>query len=295
MSRAAVLVAVTLSVSVSCAPPPGKDCGARGPGVDLSGCDLRGVGFAGMPLPDDFGQYVTLEMGGANFDGALLDGASFGPAVDLDGATFRRARLVDARFAEDAGVFNTVQLDRLVATDADLTGVDVDGTALGGDFSRSVLRNLWVIEGGFFGTFVDADLSGSTFRDFSGIWGDLRGADLRATNFWFSSVSGDLRGADLRGALFAGGADGPSVVAGNLRGADLAGARFERGGILNADLNGASLVGAAFSDTEFRNVDLTDADLTGAVFSTSSPNSFIDVVWSNTRCPDGVVRSTPCF
>ena len=286
---AAVLVAV---VAVGCAPPPApKDCTLRGPGVDLRGCDLRGATFSGVISPYD-GELIVLDMSGARLDGANLQGALFGAAVNFTGASFHGANLDGSEFSGDPSAIVETQFRDVDFTDASLVGVRLDTYDLAGDFSRADLRNLSPMEANLQGTFVDADLSSSGFGYFGTLNGDLRRANLSNT-FFGTSVGPDLRGADFSGARFEGGGQ----PYGDARGATFDGATFATE-VRDTDFEGSSFVGMRSEGTSWINVDFSGADFTSAVFVDGpfgEQNTFTNVTWFNTTCPNGVVQSTPCL
>src|SRR4051812_34104604 len=70
-----LLVVLASCVTSPSGPSPSTDCTARGPGVNLVGCDLQGVLFLGLDLH------------GADFTGADLRGAVFTSPGHVDPAT----------------------------------------------------------------------------------------------------------------------------------------------------------------------------------------------------------------
>lgn len=283
MRRPMLLVMVFAALLVACAPPPpdvAADCSARGPGVDLHGCDLRGVVFQGDP--DDLDPYGTarpMDLSGADLDGANLTGASFFGPLDLSGASFRGADLTRATFG-DGGIW-PVQTEGADFTGADLTSTQLYQVELDGDFTDARLE-LHAFRSSVTGTFLRTDLRGSAFVT-SALTGDLRTANLDGTS-WSrgGTFHGDLRGVSLRSASFGGGM-GTSVS-----GVDLTG----------ANLTNAEMIFTDFVDVDFTRTNFTGANLIGFFPGDLDPNSatntFTRVIWSNTICPDGTVRSTPC-
>ncbi len=287
-----------LMVGAACTPDPPpaptKDCTVRAPGADLRGCDLSAQIFAGQEQPESSGNYVVMDLSGADLRDTLLDESGFYSGVDFTGANFANAKLLGVNVAENAGVFGTVKFTNNDFTNADLTGASFDAAGFyDGIFAGAILKDLSLYEGGLSGTFAGADLSGSTFLSMSSLSGDLQGVNLRGVKWvGLSSLGGDLRDADLATAEFSW-----SVLSGNAAGANLSEAVFDRADVIGADLTGADLSGATFTAVNFDGVDFTNANLTGALFLSDpvdGPNVFNNVTWSNTTCPDGTVRSTPC-
>ncbi|HET9008500.1 MAG TPA: pentapeptide repeat-containing protein [Nitrosarchaeum sp.] len=108
------------------------DCTARGPGVDLHGCDLTEAELHNQDFTDtnfrganlSVANFFRSNLSGADFSGANLIGASLAQ-VDLTDATLRGADLSNA----DIGFSNL--------SGADFNGASVDvNTAFGGSYAN---------------------------------------------------------------------------------------------------------------------------------------------------------------
>lgn len=292
MKKLWVLAAAVVVIGAGCvAPPPApKDCTLRGPGVDLRGCDLRGVTFIGQWSPYDE-EWTVLDMSGARLDGANLQGAFFGQGVNFNGASFRGADLNGSTYSRDLVAKVETQFSDVDFTGASLVGATLDTFEIAGNFSRADLRNMGLMEAGLEGTFVDANLSGSAFGFSGRVTGDLRRANLSNTTFG-TSVGPDLRGANFTGARF----ELEGQPFGDASGATFDGAVFSTE-VRDTNFEGASFVGMRSEGTNWINVNFSEADFTAAAFVAGpfgAPNTFTNVTWFNTTCPNGVVQSTPC-
>ena len=202
----AVLVALValLLGNGACSPPPppvdpAGECSARGPGVDLSGCDLSNEVF-----PAD------LDLTGANFSGADLSHASFQvegtDGVTLTGADFSGADLRSATF------------DTVLMNDVDLTDAD--------------LRNAWIGASYISGVATRADLSGASLLFESTLVGDWSDARFVGTFFAAAFVGGsNFTRADFTDAAIS----NSSFISVNFTQANLTGASLDDGN----DLSGA--------------------------------------------------------
>ncbi|HJN78374.1 MAG TPA: pentapeptide repeat-containing protein [Myxococcota bacterium] len=139
-----------------------------GPGVDLSGRDLRRTILAG------------LDLSGANLREARLDGADL-QGTDLSQARMDGARLSGANLADALLVGVAAAEARF--DDTDLSGADLSGLRAPG------------------GSFVGATLSGATLSDTSLVDCDLSAADLRGVDLADADLSGALlEQTELEGA-----------------------------------------------------------------------------------------------
>ncbi|MHB1139493.1 MAG: pentapeptide repeat-containing protein [Microthrixaceae bacterium] len=205
----AILVALLalLLGNGACSPPtpvdPVIDCSARGPHVDLSGCDLADEVFA-----------ADLDLTGVDFSDADLSHASFQvegeDGVTLTGADFSGADLTFATF--DTALMNDVDLTDAdlrnawigatyisgVATRADLSDASLlFGSTLGGDWTEA--RFVRTFFGGAFvggsnftrADFTDAAISGSSFFEVDLTQADLTGATLEDDNDLTGAVWSD--------------------------------------------------------------------------------------------------------
>ncbi len=190
----AVLVALALLLGSGACDPPGPvdpggvDCAARGPHVDLSGCDLSNEVF-----PAD------LDLTGANFSGANLSHASFQvevqDGVTLTGANFRGA---DLSFV----TFDTALLLDVDLTDADLTQAWIGATAISGVATRADLSGASLLfESSLGGDWTDAKFVGTFF---GGAY--VGGSNFTRADFTDAAISSssfidvDLTRANLTGA-----------------------------------------------------------------------------------------------
>src|SRR3954454_6155043 len=146
-------------------------------------------------------------------------------ALQLDGADFTEARLIDARL-------ESTKLDHAVFIDARLSGADLKNAVL--PYAQLDRANLSA-----------ADLSGA---DLSYV--HLDGAYLDRADLHFALLRGaDLHGANLRGA--------------DLTNADLTGADLSNAYLSGAILAGADLSGATLSEATMGNASLCEIVLSG--------------------------------
>ena len=262
MRRRVTTMTLIVLIATACttAPPTKpKDCTARHPYVDLSGCDLRG----GLGTADLHGAILDrADLRGVDLNDAQIDGAS------LRGADLSNATLVGNEF----GDFDS-ELAYLDLAGANLDGMQLEhGYIRYSNFAGASMRGIDLIYAGIVGgNFVGADLSG-TLLVWSSLHGNLRDVVLTGSNLMDATLGGDLRGVDLSDAEF-------SLM------------YLDR-----LDLTGASLRGVMVDQSHFTRLNLTDADLTGLTVSTAfGPSTFSNLTWSNTVCPDAVVRSVPCI
>lgn len=228
------------------------------------GANLRGVRASNAILRDiDLRGFAVLQYG--NFLGADLSGAF------LQGADLSRA---DLRFADLPGAhLQEATLDHANLRHADLSGADLTEADL--DYARlhrSIIddstqmdpkwRAVWYV------------LNTANWQYHVGWWNDfarvnLEGADL-SNHSGISLVSASFEHARLDGVNFSGS---------NLRFADFGQAVMQDANLSWADLRDATLRSANLRDANLSGANLTGADLHGALL--------LDVVWSNTTCPDG--------
>ena len=102
---------------------------------------------------------------------------------------------------------------------------------------------------------------------------DFSGSDFTKTDFPYEAT---FSGVNFSGATLFG-----ANLSGFFRGANFTGANM-RESSFNSEIGSAY----GFKGANFTNADLTDA--TGRPLITNA-------VWNNTTCPDGIVRSTPCW
>ncbi len=262
---------------------------------DFSGQDLTDRNFAGQ----------NLDLRGANFTKAVLNGAQF-PGVDLTGAIFQEASLapsakgkpdftgavlVKACFEGATLQRPNLQFAKLACADfsrTDLTQVDFgpqplfDPAGMGcGDRVkfvdatigvRQIAFSLWKLTDFTRTRFIGIDPR--TFRD-----ADIGGAMLpegKFADFQFnhSTLTGvDLRGADLQRADFSGAkARGIKLDGADFRGATARGAEtdFSNASLRRlmggkADFSGALLVSAVLRGANLAGATLTETNLKGAI------------------------------
>lgn len=205
---------------------------APGPGVDLSGADLRG---------------------------AALQEADLSNAI-LDGAQFQAANVGDARL--DGALANFTNFERVRAVGAEVTDLDLSTAIL--DLGRfyELVGSPLVLPVGIEAILMssgatalvgqtldleDADLSGGL---------DLSGYDLSFSNF---------EGADLRDANLSGADLNSSVLDyADLERADLSGADLRSADLFSATLTDAMLAGSDLTYARLRYAQISGADFSGA-------------------------------
>jgi uncharacterized protein YjbI with pentapeptide repeats len=100
----------------------------------------------------------------------------------------------------------------------------------------------------------------------------------------------NLHGLDLSLAEIAkANLSGANLDRANLIGTDLSGANLTGANLNDTKLNAAHLVGTIANGANLRGANLATADLAGANLTEANLRraNLIDVVWSNTICPDG--------
>jgi len=242
---------------------------ARAAGANLATADLTGANLAGMDL-------TGASLAGTTLIAANFDGAVFTDATCPDNSV-ARVRL-DGQAATCVGTFKGAYLPGADLTgwdladahlvDADLTGAILDEVVLDrADLDGANLLEAWIrrahLTGAILGTanlasatLTDSDLSSIDGTDVT--WTDTT---LIGVNFTDATLGGvDWGGVDLTGAL-------------------LSGTNFQD----------ASLVGAYLSESSLLGVDFTNADLQGASLTGAAVD--LNIVWSNTVCPDGSLSS----
>ena len=241
------------------------DCSLRGPGVNLSLCDLSGEDLSGVNLSGVYLSGANLSganlqnanlsganLQNANFEGANLSGATFGcPSIcaDFSDADFSGVNLSGA-FIRDAH-FNRANL-----SDANLSGVDIQNSQFpGANLSGVNLSGANVLGADFPG----ANLSGAKLIDTN-----LRSADLSST---------DLSNANLSGAnAFGTGFSDSNLSNANLSNVNLFDGNISRANLTDADLSGSNLFsvtfpGADLTRANLSNTDLREADFTDAILA----------------------------
>lgn len=98
----------------------------------------------------------------------------------------------------------------------------------------------------------------------------------------------DFSGADFTQTGFPTSADFSGV---NFSGAILVGAGLSDSDYKSANFTGANMRNVSFGAGSYLGVNFTNADLTNA----NGRPTVTGAIWSNTTCPDGVVRSTACW
>jgi fluoroquinolone resistance protein len=195
---------------------------------------IQGETIAGFEWTDaDLTEAVFIE--------CLIDAAQFG-AVVLEGARFRRCRIIHSRFAR-ADLRESVFEDCIFSGSTDHVGLAVAYSRL--DMARLVRCDL------SFATFEGCEMHGVTIEDCN-----LRGARLQRVDFTRSlgrrrsQASATFRRCNFHLA---------DLSESQLPGCDLAGSRFRE-----ADLSGANLEGADLRDTDLFGAITVEARLAGA-------------------------------
>ena len=187
-------------------------------------------------------------LGGANLQGANLEGAVFVPG-DLGGVNLENANLRGA------------QLRGMSLGAANLRGADLRGAELshaylrgaklsGSDLRRTRLRSA---------DLRDTELQGASLETVDLTRADLENADLRGARCVLACFSGanveraNLEGADLTAAEL----DGASLEGANLPGANLSGAHLEGANLARAVLLDASMGRVHLSNTVLVDVDIS--------------------------------------
>ncbi len=204
------------------------------PEADLSGANLTDARF------ETFEPWVYL--GGANFDGAIVNGTYFGPR------STSRYGFSEEQLKSTAS-YRAKNLSRLRMHENDLTGWDFRGQNLtSAEFWNSTLTNA-----DFSGAIVEGTQFGGT---------GLTQAQLASTASyqskdlsWIGLAGNDLTGWNLSGYRFQGanfeGANAKNV---DLRGADLTASTFFGANLSGADLSGAKLANATLWADDLRRV-----------------------------------------
>ena len=224
-------------------------------GRDLSGIDLSGASFLGVPA--DFSK--------TTFDGATLTDTSF-ELAHLPGAKFHDVKAAGASF-QDArlGAQGNLSAASFAGSQTNLAGADFVGADVSGV------------------SFQSADLTGAAFNRVLASDADFN--SVVATNAVFSGahIYGDgqafdgarnLTGADFTGAVLAGSVDQAGGF--DFTNADLTGARFDR----------AQCIGCTFSGSTLTRVSFSGAYLPGAVFSGVTSMQGVDLTDAWLYCGD---------
>ena len=314
--RSSVLCVVLLVVLPSCVtspsgPSPSTDCTARGPGVNLVGCDLQGVLFLGLDLH------------GADFTGADLRGAVFTSPGHLDpgtgdwvldgntnlqGAIFDHANLAGSSSRPPARI-EFADASNASFKYADLSGFRQDGRCSDpscaslpnpvSNFDHANFLGANLTGGGITFDTLDATFSDANLTGFGvGPGGSLTGQFTRAT-LDDLDIDGTLPDtAALSGAFHHAKGNisvgGDTSLTGDFSLTDLTGSSFSiqigSGGVVSTNFADAVLRDTTWNGTTVSS-NFARADLTGAVFT---GGDFSGSTSSNTTCPNGVVQSTPC-
>ena len=286
-SVAATSTAEAAATSVRCPtvnPVTGTVHPRPAPGVDWSGCDLRGADLdnASLARADLSGaDLYAANMNNSTLRRANLSGADLQYAAI--GSSFLHANLTGANLTGAGGgvLLSMKDADLRSAT---LTGADLQDSVLSGaDLQGSTL-------GGVNITGVDASGANLTGTDFSGV--NITGASLRGANLThanFSPASADnvnLTGANLTEANLSSAAALISPTSGGLVGVPaslpanwrVAGGwligpvhdNLQNADLSGLDLSGSYLAGASLQQSNLTNTNLTDANLSGAQASGAS-------------------------
>ncbi len=212
-------------------------------GADLSGIDLAGASFIGLPVDFERTNFDGASLARTSFRLADLAGATFSN-VTAPGAVFADANLAGATFAGPKSSLPGANFVRAKLSGASFQSADISRAAFDGALAANTDFNSVVAAGAVFsGAHIHGD--GQAFdgaRDLSGA--DFSGAVLAGD----VGVGGgfDLTNVNLSGAKF----DGTQCVACNFTGSTLANVVFSR----------AYLPGAVFSGAQ----NFTGVDMTGA-------------------------------
>ena len=244
---------------------------------NLTGCDLAGVSFSGLPLWTTTFAYADLT--GANFGGAVLYWGFVDPysgindelLTDLTGA-----RITGANFG---GAF--ARPETLLATDPDWTGTVLSAWFGWPDcclpppaYPLSVfaygISPAWttpprIIDGARFEYALMDGLAGITIADFTCVSCSFGSFDV-AGGFRFFGAN--MAGASLPGAVLSGSDVADSDLSAiDLSNADLTYLVCTGTDFTGADLSGADLSGADCSGADFTGADLTGTDFTGTILT----------------------------
>jgi len=232
------------------------------PGVDWSGCSLRGMSI------------FSFDMTGAN-----LSGADFRPYFK----------------SKEEPVFTYISSINL--TGANLSGADLRGVSIGGNnLTNADMTNAKI--GSFHDPLFAGVSIGSTLYDSNvqglkinattanGLSSDTLTGTVASTKF--KVIGGFLMGP---GVSFGGNPDQrddenifPSLAGLNLSGMDLTGAHFSYRNLRNINFKKANLTNVGMFDTYISGSDFTGAKITGMRLT--------DMDWSNVTCPSGAKSKT---
>lgn len=268
-----------------------------GPGVDLQGATVSGVGLN------------DLDLAGANLTGQNLAGSDLSNS-DLSGATLTGVTLAGA----DLNGTNLASTDLI---GVDLTGAQVIYT----QFEDDNLSGRNFAHGGCdWCSFAGANLSNTDFKDATLGGSSLTSANLDGANFADADLSSTgMAGATFVGATLTGVSSGwitgspqslptgwsdvdgyligPGAQLGgvNLSGQVLFNADLARADLEDANLTAVNLSAAQLGAADLTGANLTRANLTGAELSSGSA-VMSHVTWTRATCPDGKVSSSHgCF
>jgi uncharacterized protein YjbI with pentapeptide repeats len=303
----AVVTSVLLASFLLCQGVPAKAAGAICPTIDLSTgapsiAPAPGINWSGCSLRG-------MKIDGADLSGANLSGADLRP-IHISGTDFYGTHVLNTNLST-ANLQNANLTGSYIAF-SNLTSVNVSGASLGLFSDGSGY--------GASGQISDCDVTAVNFStanldslDAHALTGSLAPGkyriinrqlygpyvDLRATP-WNPSTSPDLKsdlvaGLDLTGAYF-GSADlsgailtGINFTQANFYKANLSGVKaqnvnFTRAGFTETNLTGAQLQGANLTTTSFTRAIVDDANFYRAKFS---PFYVPGTDWSAAVCPDG--------
>lgn len=233
----------------------------RGGATDLADATLLGCDLSNLRLDG-------VNLAGADLTGANLAGIALSN-FNLDGATLAGADLTGARLND--GSLKSVDARSLDAQRVTITRVDLASSNYSGsDFASAVLTDV---------SFGFADLTDADFTR----------ATMTGTNFNDAVVARAVFDQALMSSteLFRASAPNASF---NL--ADVRWSRFDDADLTRATLATALLAGATLDRTNLDGADLSGATLLAATGTPSSPGS---AVYLLTVCPNGLVRSSPCW
>ncbi len=238
---------------------------------DLTGADLNGIDFSGVNLEGVFAEAANLS--GANFSHANLTDAVLTRA-DLTETRFPNATVAGTNFGaaklHGTDLSGGLDLTGAVFTQATLVDANLSGAKLdGADFLDASFENcdLSGVEGDQL-NFISSEQE--TGLSMTGV--KLSACQLTRCNFLFTDLrNSDLSGANFRGSVFLGakldGVDFGSSDCSELRvvyGSVLAGANFRGAKLEKANLRGIDLQGCDFSGAEMAGADLSESNLEGA-------------------------------
>ncbi len=242
--------------------PGTKDCSQISSGrtdfedADLTDCDLSGATLNGLVL-------TGADLSNASLVNTIITNS------DLSDATLSGADLTGLTMTD--GSINGADLRNTVGHNAAFTNIDVNNVdASNADFTGASFNNSGL---------YSSTLTGATFDRASFVNSDL--SSVVAPNASFDDA--DLTGAAMLDADFAGASfDDAKLTYGDLARSDFSSATF-----VNALVDSASVDAATLSNADFSGADMWAA--------WGAPIGSATAIWSNTKCPNGIVGSVNCF